>query len=123
MLPDAFVDALVVAAEDNEVPFEGKFVGNALGEDFPVRGHVDDLIVGALGLQFPDTVVNGLYHHHHAGVPAVGVVVHGLARPQAVAAKVVYLNLHQAFFDGPPGNGMAQGAFQQLRNNADDVYS
>ena len=107
MLPDTLVDALVVAAEDDNVLLEGKLVGYSLGEGFPVRSHVYDLIVMPFGLEVIDAVENRLHHHHHSGVSAVGVVVHGLAAPKAVFAEVMYMDLHQALFHGPSGDGIA----------------
>ena len=111
-----------MAAEDDEVLLEGKLVGYALGKDFPVRGHVNDLVVRALGLQIPDAVEHRFHHHHHAGVSAVGIVVHRLAAPQSVLPQIMDVNLCKALFDGPGRNGKTQRTFQQFRNHADDVY-
>ena len=118
---DALVDAFVMAAEDDDVLLEGQFVGDALVQDLAVGGHVDDLVVLPFGAQFLDHPEHRFHHHDHAGVTAVAVVVHGQARPQAVLAEVVDMDFHQAFLDGPAGNGMAQRAFEQLRNHGEDI--
>ena len=121
MFADALVDAFVVAAQDDDVLLEGKLVGDALVQDLAVRGHVDDLVVVPLGLQFLDHPEHGLHHHHHAGVAAVAVVVHGQARPEAVFAEVVDMDFHQAFLDGPARDGMAQRALEEFRYDGEDI--
>ena len=96
-----------MAAEDDDVLFEGKLVGDALGEDLSVRGHVDDFVVMAFRGEFLDIAENRFHHHHHAGVSAVGIVVHGEAGAQAVFAQVVHVDFGQAFLDGAAGDGVA----------------
>ena len=121
VLADALVDSLVMAAQDDDVLFEGQFVGDTLVQDLAIGGHVDDLVVLPFGAQFLDHPEHRFHHHDHAGVAAVAVVVHGEARPQAVLAEVVDMDLHQAFLDGPAGNRMAQRTFQQFRNHGEDI--
>ena len=121
VLADALVDSLVVAAQDDDVLLEGQFVGHPLVQDFAVGGHVNDFVVIPFGTELLDHPEYRLHHHDHAGVAAVTVVVHGEARPQAVLAEVVDMDFHQAFLDGPAGNGMAQRTFEQLRNHGEDI--
>ena len=121
MFADPFVNALVMSAEDDDVLLEGQFVGDALIQDFPVGGHVDDLVVMPFGRQFLDHPEHRLHHHHHAGVSTVAVVVHRQARSQAVLAEIVDMDFHQAFHDGAARNGMAQRTFEQFRNHGEDI--
>ena len=123
MFADALVDALVVAAQDDDVLLEGELIGYALGEDFSVGGHVDDFVVVALCLELAYAVEHGLHHHDHAGISAIGVVVYGLAAAEAVFAEVVYVYLCQALLDGPAGDGVTERAVQKLWNHGYDVNS
>ena len=121
MFADALVYPFVVAAQYDNVLLEGQFVGDALVQDLAVRGHVDDLVVIPFGFQFLDHPEHGFHHHHHAGVAAVAVVVHGQARSEAVFAKVMDMDFHQAFLDGPTRDGMAQRTLEELRNDGEDI--
>ena len=123
MLPDALVNPLVMPAKDNDIAFQGKFVGDSLRKNLAVRRHENNFVVVPFCLQVIDAVEYGFHHHYHAGVSAIGIIVYGLAAAQPIFAKVVDINLGQAFFDGPGGDGMAQRAFEQFRNHADNVNS
>ena len=121
MLSDALVDALVMTAQDDDVFFEGKLIGDALVQDLAVGGHVDDLVVVAFGLEFLDHLEDGLHHHHHAGVAAVAVVIHRQARSEAVLAEVMDMDFHQAFLDGPARDGVTQRTLQKFRYDGENV--
>ena len=118
---DAFVNAFIVTAQDEDVFLEGQFVGDSLVQDFPVRGHVDDLVVVALGLELLHHAEHRLDHHHHARVPAVAIVVHRQTRAEAVLAEVVDMDFHQPLFDGAAGDGMAQRTLQEFRYDGEDI--
>ena len=100
VLADTFVDAFVVAAEEDEVLLEGKLVGDGLGEGLTVGGEVDDLVVGALGGELLYHFEDGLHHHDHAGIAAIAVVVDRLAGAETVFADVVDADVDEAFLDG-----------------------
>ena len=123
MLAYAVVYALVVAAEQNQIPLERELVGYALSKDLSVRGEVYNLVVVALRLQLFDHTVNRLDHKDHSGIPAVTVVVHLEARTLAVFAQVVDLYFYYSLLPRPSHDGMAQRAFQQLRHYGNYVYS
>ena len=97
MLADAVVDALVVAAEDDDILAHRQtvslvlIVGNAIG-----RG-VDNLVVGALRLQLLHKLKYGFALHHHTRLATEGVVVGGLALVVGVVVQVMHNNLNQAF--------------------------
>ena len=118
---DAFVNALVMAAQDDDILLEGQLVGYSLVQDLPVRSHIDDFVVVPFRPQFLDHPEHRLHHHDHAGVAAIAIVIHGEARPEAVLAEVVDVDFHQAFFDGPARNGMTERAFEQLRDDGKDI--
>ena len=77
----------------------------------------------AFSLQVIDAVENGLHHHHHTGVPAVGVVVHGLAGAKAVFPEVMDVDLHKALFYGSSGDRITQGAAEEFRYYCNNIYS
>ena len=115
MLPDTVVYSLVVTAEDDEVLFEGQFVGYALIEHFAVGGHVNDLVVFPLGLELGYHPENRFHHHHHTGIAAIAVVVHALPRPEAVFADVVHMDFDVSLLLGSLDYGMVERAVKQLR--------
>ena len=123
MLADAVVNALVVAAEDDDVLLAGKLVGDALVQDFAIRGGVDDLVVMALFLKVLNQVVDRFDHHHHAGVSAVAVIVYLAVKTFAVFADTVDMNLHETLVDGAFYNRVAERALEQFRNYGEDVDS
>ena len=117
------IDALVVAAEQDQVLLEGELVGDGLGEVFAVGGEVDDLVVVALGAQLLDHVVDRLDAHDHAGVAAVAVVIHVLAGADAVFAEVVDPDVHEAFLDGAARDGVGEGTLQEFGHDGEYIDS
>ena len=120
---DAVVDPLVVAAEDDDVFERREAVGLALVVAYAVGRGVDDLVVGAFGLQFLDQFEDGLGLHHHARLAAEGVVVGGLAAVVGVVVQVVDDDPLEPFGLRALEDRFVEGRCEQLRNGRDDVYA
>lgn len=123
MLPDAMVDPFVVPTEDDEVLLQGELVGDGLGKRLSVGRHVDDFVIFPFFLELLHHLLDGLYHHHHPGVPAVAVVIYRRPRAEAVFPDVVDVYLYKSFLPCTADNRVSQRAFEQLRNYSEDVYT
>ena len=123
VLPDPVVHTFVMAAENHDVFLAGEFVGQLLGERLAVGRSKDDIIVGTFGFEFFHQRVNGLNHHHHAGVAAETVVIDLAVAAFAVLADVVDMDFDEPSVAGPLDDGVAERALEQLRNDCQDIDS
>ena len=123
VVADALVDALVVAAEDDDVVQQAEGVGHWLREELAVGSGEDDFVVVTLGFQRGDAGVDGLYLHDHSGLAAEGVVVDLAVLVGGVVAQVVDVNLGQALLPGAPEDGAAQGALEHFGHDGEYVYT
>ncbi len=97
MVPNALIDALVVAAEDVDVAQLGKLVGVFLVKAFAVRRSVDDGVVGTFGLQRFNTVKKRFGPKHHTRITAKRVIVHLFVLAHAKGLQIVQMHLDEAF--------------------------
>lgn len=123
MLADPVIHAFVMSAEDHDVLLAGKLVGRLLRERLPVGRREDDLVVAALGLELFHQAEDRLDHHHHAGIAAETVIVHLPVPPFAVLAQVVDMDFREPLVAGPLDDGVSQRAFEQLRDDGQDIDS
>ena len=77
----------------------------------------------AFRLQLLDHPVHGFYHHDHAGIAAITVVVHVFAWADPVFPQVVDVDFHQAFLDGASNDRVAQRALEQFGDDGKDIDS
>src|ERR1035437_8024549 len=115
MLADAFIDAFVVSAEEDDVVEHRQSVRHLLGKKFPVWTHIDHLIVGSFFLQMFNTACNRLYHHHHAGSSAKGIIIHILMLTGGIIADVMKVNCDYAFILGTFQDRLIERTFKHLR--------
>ena len=89
MLTDALVNALVVAAEDDEVLLQAHLVRNALIEGLPIGRSIDHLIVVALALEVGDSAVDRLDLQDHPCLPPEGIVIDTAPLIRSVVTDIV----------------------------------
>ena len=123
MLADAVVDALEVAAQDDEVLRQRQGVGHGLVELLAVGRGENHFVVVAFGLQAVDAAFDGLDLHHHAGKASEGVIVHAAVLVLGVVAQVVDVNFGQALVLCPLHDGAVEEALNHLRKNGNNVYA
>ena len=121
VLADAVVDALVVAAEDDDVLEHREAVGLMLVVAHAVGRGVDDFVVAALGAELLDQFEDRFALHHHARLAPEGVVVGGLALVVGVVVEVVHHNFDEPLLLGPLEDGFVQRRAYQLGNDGDDI--
>src|SRR5690606_36586442 len=78
VLSHAFIDALIMAAQDNKVCLQAPAVGHRLLEELSVRTHKNHVVVRAFRLEVVKAPVHRLDHQYHSSSSAVGIVVQGL---------------------------------------------
>lgn len=125
-LDDAFVDALVVAAEEEEagpggeIAYEGLVEGDALGGQEDARCGA-----GVLGFGGDDGVPDGLAGHDHARAAAEGAAVGFVVLVVGVVADVGGVPGDEACGAGAGGDGEAErgggAAIEHLGEGGEDV--
>lgn len=123
MVANPLVDALIVAAEKDDVSFQRQFVCDALGQNLAVGGHIDDFVIFPFCPQFLNHPENRLHHHHHPRVRPVVVVVNPLVRAETIFPDVVDAYLHNPFLSRASHNRVAQRAVKELRDDGKYVNS
>ena len=123
MVAHALVDTLVVPAEDDDVLECREAVGLVLVVLYAVGRGVYNLVIRALALQLLDGAEYGFGLHHHARLPAEGVVVDGAAAVEGVVAQVVDDDLDETLLLRPLEDRLVQGRGDQLGYYGYDVYS
>ena len=121
MFTDAFVDAFVMAAKDDEVLFHGKMVAHRLIQKLAIGTHVDDFIVVALAFEVGDAVVDRLDHHHHARTGCKRIVVHLVVLVGAVVTEVMQANFHNAFVYSTFDDGFGKRSLKHFGKNSDNI--
>ena len=118
---DAVVDALVVAAEDDDVVERREPVGFVLVVADAVGRGVDDLVVVPLGLEFLDQFEDRFALEDHARFAAEGVVVGGLAAVVGVVVEVMDDDLDQPLLLRAVQDGFVERGGQQFGDDCQDV--
>jgi len=90
---------------------------------FTVGGNIDHVVIIALVSQCGDATVDGFDLHHHAGKPAVGIIVYPAPLVVGVVAKVMQVDFGQTFLLCPGQNGLVDKAFEHFGQHSDNVYS
>ena len=121
-LPDPFIDALVMPADQEHVLLHRELVGDRLVQCLTVRGEVDDLVKGIVPAQFPDGCGQRLRHHDHARASAELVIIHLTVFIDGPFAKVMHVNLKQPLVFGPLEYGVVERAVQQFRQDGKNMY-
>ena len=121
MFTDAVVDALVVAAEDDDVFERREAVGLVLVVAYAVGRGVDDLVVVPLGLEFLDQLENRFALQNHARLAAEGVVVGGLAAVVGVVVEVVDDDPDEPLLLRTVQDRLVEGRGQQFGYDGEDV--
>ena len=120
---EALVDALVVAADDDQPVERGEALRVALAERGAGGGGHDDraAFVGGRGVEDRvEHACEGLDAQHHAGAPAEGAVI----GPFSVAERVeemVEFDAHEPAFLGAAEDREPDRGSEELREERDDV--
>ncbi len=104
-----------MAAEDEQVLFQGKVVNGRLPERLPVRGHVNNLVIFPLGGQLPKAPVYGLGHQDHTRAAPEGIIVYLLVFVGGVVPQIMQVDRNKAFVYGPLQDRGLKRAPQQFR--------
>ena len=95
MLADAVVNALVVAAENDDILAHRQAVSLVLVVGDAIGRGVDNLVVLALGLQLLNKFEYGLALDHHTRLATEGVVVRSLALVVGIVVQVMHNDFNQ----------------------------
>ena len=123
MLTDALVDALVVAAENDEVLLQAHLVRDALIEGLPIGRGIDHLIVVALALEVGDSAVDRLDLQDHPCLPPEGIVIDTAPLIRSVVTDIVDMKLEEALLLGTADDGVLERALEELGHDGEDIYS
>ena len=126
LVDEALVDALIVAADqDDVVPLLLQFPGNGLVEGPAAGRHENGVGVGIAG-DLPDMVpaaVEGVRLHDGAPAAAVGVIVHLHLLIGGIVPDLVGLDGEEAPLLGPAQDADVQHGVHRLREEGHDIKS
>jgi len=122
VLADAFVDALVAAADEQQAIVGGEFADERAIEVAALRGEQDDFR-GRLGegLDVLDGGEERLRLHDHAGAAAERGVIDGVVFVHGPIAELVDGDLDQAGVLSALEDGLVEGAFEHLGEEGEHV--
>ena len=123
MFADAVVDALVVAAEDNQVVERREAVGFVLVVADAVGRGVDHLVVFPFRFEGFDAAVDRFDLHYHTRLSAEGVVVRGAVLVFCVVPDVVDMDFDQPLLLRTLEDRFVQRRGEQFGYDGQDVYS
>ena len=114
-----FVDALVVAADEDEVPLPRQPAGRLLTERRALRRHGDH--ARPRPAEAFHRLEERLGLHQHPGAPAIGVVVQRAPRVVREVAQVHRVELRRAHRRRAPHDAFAEEAFEHPREHRQHV--
>ncbi len=115
----ALVDALVVAAEQNEVAFAREVAGHGIREFAALRGHEDDFRVRRA--EGGEGFVDGFDFHDHARSAAIGGIVHCAVGVAGPLAQVHRFEAGDAFFARAFENAGLEHGAADVREDGEDL--
>jgi len=126
-LGDAFVDAFVTAADEDDAGECGEAAGGRLGEALALGGEEDDGFVGGVAGFFGgdgegfEAVEDGLGLEDHALAAAEGTVVDGAVAVVGEGAEVVGVGLCDAGAKGAGDDAVGERAGEEAGKDGEDV--
>ncbi len=121
-LQRAFIHALIVAAEEDQVLLLRKLLRKALIKAASLGGHIQHPGTSSqLLCNSSIAVINGLHLHQHPGPAAVRRIVHMSVPLLGEAANVHCLHMDFAVLNGTAGNGGIHGIHDHIREQGHDI--
>ena len=122
MFADAFVDAFVMATNEDDAVERGEFAGLGLVKFLSAGGEQDDATgLCSLRLDILDGGKDGFALEEHAGSAAVGLFIDGVVLVGGVIAELVQMDLGLSRALGTTHDRGVQGAAQDFGEEGDDV--
>lgn len=119
---EAFVDAFIAAADEDEAGPTGEITDEAVADGLALWREVDD--VGRVGREWGDAfnrTGEDIDTHYHAGPAAERVIVDALVAAGGVVANIVDYQVEEAGLPGAFQDGDIERASERLREEREDI--